>query len=88
MKNKHGHLCPLVQCDSGTFVVTRKDRWWIMRHLPFFETMPSGLLLYKLQTLACGSVVANWVEGMILYGISGTTLWSQRHKNPLPPTTL
>lgn len=48
--------------------------------------LPSGLWLLKLQTPTCDSAVANWVEEMILYGISDTTLWSQRHKTLcLPP---
>lgn len=52
-----------------------------------FEAMPIGLLLYELQNLTCDFAVAEWVEGMILSGVSDK-MWSQRHKNPLPPTTL
>lgn len=54
----------------------------------FSEAVPLGLLLYRLWNLTCGSAVANGVEGVILYGISDITLWSQWHKNPLLPTTL
>ena len=35
-----------------------------------FEDMPIGLLLYELQNLTCDFAVAEWVEGMILNGVS------------------
>lgn len=65
MKSKHSHLNPWLRRDS--------EGWHLCGHFTcrkdtFFVAMPSGLLLHKLQNLTCGLPVADWVEGMSLWG--------------------
>lgn len=66
---------------DGIFVVTsylKKAQMVKNMTSTSFEAMPIGLLLYELQNLICDFAVAEWVEGMFLYGVSDK-MWSQGH---------